>query len=188
MEKGILNILDRNLKKIDINEIRYLIGGWNDDAVTQFGEIYNKYGSPNEYTDNMLIWYNNGDWVKTILYKKQVLHNFPKPHYDIIKQCIYYRVPLHKYDDIADFDGSTWAERTNGYMVAQCGCEAMNYVTINLAHAIITDTLNVEQARKEYGCVFTDVIENKNKPVISQQFSFEPFSPQMARDPDVQTI
>ena len=182
------DILDKNLKTININEIKYFIGEWGSNAVKQFEQMYMKYGTPDEYTPTMLIWNNNGDWVKTVLYKQPVLHNFPKAHYDVLEQCIYYRVPLCKFDDIADFDGSIWAERTKGLLTTICHYEAMNYVSINLAHAVINDTLTISQARQEFMQLYVDVIEDGNTPLISQQFSFNPFTPELARDPDVQTI
>ena len=109
-----------------------------------------KYGPPNEATPTMLVWHDNGPWKRTIVYRDEVQHDFPKPHTDLLQQFIDYQVPLGKYDDLARYDGSVVVERTNGELSARCDKEGMNFLAINLAHDVASGKRSVEDARRFY--------------------------------------
>ena len=110
-----------------------------------------KYGPPNEATPSRVIWLNNGPWKETIVYKEETQHDFPKPHKDHIKQFIDYKVPIGKFDQLAEFDGSVIVDRTKGETAARCDKEEMNFLALNLANDIVINKTNAQQARKEYG-------------------------------------
>ena len=79
-----------------------------------------------------------------------VLHNFPAPHSDYLTQYIDYRVPIGMFDAIGAFDGSCLVDRTVGEAAARCDSEAMNILTLNLMHDLVTGTTTVEEARQTY--------------------------------------
>lgn len=83
----------------------------------------------------------------------------------MLEQAIWYRVPPKKFGDLAQYDGSVWAERTKGVMAARCHFENMNYVALNLAHRLIEGQLTVASARSEYEKLFQKVVvEGKRAP------------------------
>jgi hypothetical protein len=41
---------------------------------------------------------NTGLWKRTIVYRDEVPHNFPKPHTDVLEQFVDYKVPVGKFD------------------------------------------------------------------------------------------
>ena len=43
-----------------------------------------KYGLPAEATPSRLIWYENGRWLRSIVYRDEVPYDFPKPHTDVM--------------------------------------------------------------------------------------------------------
>ena len=49
-----------------------IITGWPDDAKEIAQNIIRKYGEPDEATPSMLVWYNNGPWKRTIVYRDTV--------------------------------------------------------------------------------------------------------------------
>src|SRR5215216_4333282 len=108
--------------------ISELISHWADKPQEVAQKTIERYGQPDEATDSMLIWHNNGPWKQTIVYREEVPHSFPKPHTDILEQFIDYRVPPEKFDDLAMFDGSVIVERTKGEISARCDKEEMNYL------------------------------------------------------------
>jgi hypothetical protein len=119
----------------------------------------------------MLVWKNNGIWLKTIVYKKEMKHAFPELHSDVLEQWINYRVPLNNYDELAFYDGSISVNRTNGTISARCDKEAMNILAINLAYDIIKNNKNVEQARKDYRTYAMDFNKGE-KPDYTQNLNF----------------
>ncbi len=111
-----------------------------------------------EATPSRLIWSETGPWKRTIVYRDEVPHNFPKPHTDLLEQFVDYRVPPDKADQMAKFDGSVIVERTKGEVSARCDMEEMNYLALNLMHEIVSGTRSVDEARKFYAetaAVFT---------------------------------
>jgi hypothetical protein len=113
-------------------------------------QLVEQYGAPNEATPTKLIWYRNGFWKRTVLSRDEIVHNFPTSHTDFLTQYIDYRVPVDMFDDLAAFDGSCLADRTAGEVAARCDSEAMNILTLNLMHEIVTGRRTVDEARQVY--------------------------------------
>lgn len=130
--------------------VRNIIINWPANAKEVAQNVINKYGEPHEATPSRLIWYNNGPWKRTIVYRDSVKHNFPMPHADIVEQVINYEVPMEKACELAAFDGSISFNRTRGEISAYCHDEQSNILALNLAHDIIRDKRNFEQARYYY--------------------------------------
>lgn len=161
-----INISDDN-KRVDMPDLK----GWPSASQKAAKEMEAKYGKPNGVTPDMLIWNNNGMWLKTIVYKKEMKHDFPKPHTDVMEQWINYRVPLNSYDELALYDGSITANRTNGTISARCDKEAMNILALNLAYDIMSNGKTVDNARMDYGKDAMAFMGGDN-PVTTQKLNF----------------
>ncbi|TFE19531.1 hypothetical protein [Cohnella luojiensis] len=131
-------------------EVEQTLAEWSGKPLEGARLMIQKYGLPDGATRDMLVWYNNGPWKRTIVYRHPVPHNFPMPHPDFLEQTINYAVPPERFDDIAKFDGSVIMDRTKGEVSARCHEEAMNYLTLNLVNDIVTSKRSVEDARKFY--------------------------------------
>src|SRR3954471_18216950 len=70
--------------------------------------------SPDEATDSQLVWHNVGPWKRIVASKTFYQHNFPAPHSDVVESVIDYHVPVEKFTQLAQFDGSVIVERTAG--------------------------------------------------------------------------
>ena len=60
--------------------VNQLLSQWHGKPLEGAKKMIQKYGYPQEATMSRLIWYNNGPWKRTIIYKETVPHNFPTPH------------------------------------------------------------------------------------------------------------
>lgn len=156
---------------------------WPEASQKAAKEMETKYGKPNVATSDMLIWNNNGIWLKTIVYKNAMKHNFPKSHTDVIEQWVNYSVPLNNYDELAFYDGSVTANRTNGTISARCDNEAMNLLSLNLTYDIVSNSKTVEEARINYGKDAMAYLKGE-KPAYTQKLNF--ISDKTAPDPDKQ--
>jgi hypothetical protein len=143
-----------------------IISNWPEKPQEVAKKTIEKYGQPDEATESMLIWHNNGPWKQSIVYREEVPHSFPKPHTDILEQFIDYRVPPEKFDDLALFDGSVIVERTKGEISARCDKEEMNYLALNLAHDIVADKLSVDEARKTYAETAGAAMQGEMRPYV----------------------
>jgi hypothetical protein len=110
--------------------------------------LINKYGLPNEASSRRIIWYNNSPWKRTIVHLDTVPHNTPTPHLDYLEQTIDYKVPIQYFDELAQFDGSLYPDRTAGEATAKCDQEAANFMALNLMNDIVTGKRTVEDARR----------------------------------------
>lgn len=154
---------------------------WSEASQKAAKEMENKYGKPNGATSDMLIWNNNGIWLKTIVYKNEMKHNFPKSHTDVIEQWVNYSVPLNNYDELAFYDGSVTANRTNGTISARCDNEAMNLLALNLTYDIVNNSKTIEEARINYSKDAMAFMKGE-KPAYTQKLNF--ISDKTAPDPD----
>jgi len=154
---------------------------WPAASKNAADEMIAKYGQPDARTPDMLIWNNNGIWLKTVVYKMEMKHDFPMSHTDVVEQWINYRVPLDKYNDLARYDGSVTVNRTNGTISARCDKEAMNILALNLSYDIIINVKSVTQARDDYG-KNAMAFKKGDKPAYTQKLNFS--SDKSAPDPD----
>ena len=138
------------LGAVDLTAVEQILSGWGETPQKVAHRTIDEYGPPNEATPSRLIWFNNGPWKRTIVYRDEVPHNFPKPHTDLLEQFIDYKVPPEKFSELAAYDGSVVPERTKGELSARCDMEEMNFLALNLAHDIVTGARTVDDARREY--------------------------------------
>lgn len=157
---------------VDAQTVEAIVAQWPAMSRSAAHEILQKYGPPNEAIASRLIWYNNGPWKRTIVYRDEVPHNFPNPHSDVVESFIDYRVPPEKFSELARFDGSVIVERTKGEVSARCDMEAANFLAINLMHQIVTGKLTADAAREAYSEMSSAYVLNRTAP-YAEAFQFE---------------
>ncbi len=145
--------------------------GWSDASKMAVMDMKKKYGEPAETTSEMMMWENTGQWKKTVVYAKEFQHDFPLPHTDVMQQWIDYQVPPEKFTELAQYDGSVVANRTNGEISARCDLEGANFLAINLAHDIIIGAKDVKSARDFYATTIKEMISG-SKPSYIQKLQF----------------
>jgi hypothetical protein len=92
-----------------------------------------------------------------------------------------YRLMPDKLDEIAHYDGSITANRTNGTIAARCDKEAMNILALNLANDIAGGTKSVEQARADYTRLAA-AYKRGERPPYAEKLNFG--NDRSAPDPD----
>ena len=160
-----------------------ILKNWPQDSQEAVQLVIDKYGEPDEATESMLIWHNNGPWVKTVATRQAHEHLFPIPHIDAVEQFIRYKVPAEKMTELTRYDGSVTYRRTEGLLSARCHDEEANFLALNLAHAIITGEKTANEARQAYLQSMKDYRAGKPTPLM-ERLTFQPQSD--ATDPDQQ--
>ena len=127
-----------------------VLAGWPDKQRQTATEMTAKYGQPDIVSDHMIAWFDNGPFVKTVIMRDAVPHNFPMPHSDYLTQTVRHRVAADRVDELFQFDGSVYVHRTRGEITAQCDLEPMNLLALNLAHDVATGRRTVDDARAFY--------------------------------------
>ncbi len=149
-----------------------IVGMWPDVPREVAQTVKEKYGLPQEATASRLIWFANGPWKRTILYRDVVQHDFPMPHPDLLEMVIDYEVPPDKFDELAQYDGSVIVERTKGEISARCDKEGANLLALNLANDIVTGKRSVEEARQFYADTIKAFMNGQSDPYL-EGFVFE---------------
>lgn len=122
------------------------LAGWPLESKALAAALIKKYGAPAERTAHQLVWYGNGPWKRTVLYREEVPHNFPMKHEAVLEQAVHYKVPVAKFSELAEYDGAITASRLLGEIAVRTESEDSNLLTLNLAHDIVTGERNVQQA------------------------------------------
>jgi hypothetical protein len=158
---------------MDRKSVDNLIDSWPETSKRAAREMMDKYGQPNESTQSLLIWNNNGPWKRTIVYKEEVRHLFPMPHMDVVEQVLDYKVPAEMVDEITMYDGSVVFKRTNGEIAARCDREMANMLALNLANDVATGKRTSEDARKFYAETMMQAM-NGQASDYTQKLTFNP--------------
>jgi hypothetical protein len=111
---------------------------WPEESREAARLVIDQYGEPDETAETRLTWHRPGPWKRIVASKAFYQHNFPAPHIDSVESIIDYRVPVDKFTQLAEFDGSVIVERTAGEVSARCHDEQANFLALNLMHDIVT--------------------------------------------------
>src|SRR5579859_3658724 len=125
-----------------------VIKDWPETSRTIALAMIQGYGEPTRFTDDALIWYDNGPWKKSVVYRGAWPHYTGRKDKDYLEQTIAYRVPDGKFEALMRFDDRIRIDQSRGELSARSESEEMNYLTINLAEEIITGKRSVEGARE----------------------------------------
>lgn len=171
-------------QRMNARQMQAMMAAWPASARMAATDMMRKYGPPQEVTATMLKWHNNGPWKYTMISRNETMHRFPMPHPDVMEQGINYRVPVGMFDDLAAYDGSVTADRTQGHLAARCDKEGANFLALNLANDVVTRRKTVPAARAYYGRAIAAFKKSGRLDPYMQRLRFAP-SAGGASDPDV---
>ena len=143
-----------------------LIASWPEESAEAAQLVIDAHGEPDEATDSQLVWHNVAPWKRIVATKAFYHHEFPAPHIDCVESFLDYRVPVDKFTQLAEYDGSVVCERTAGEVSARCHDEQANFLALNLMHDIVTGAKDVKQARDYYVKEFLDYRRKKPTPYM----------------------
>ncbi len=123
-----------------------LIANWPQEARTAAMAMRDKYGAPDSSTNDQLIWRDQDPFAEIIVFKNGAPHAFPTQHMDVLAQSIYFDVDADDLDELSSFRGNVKVDHARGLMTAKCKDEAGNFLTLNLAHDILTGQRSVVEA------------------------------------------
>ena len=162
------------MERMNEGQMRSMIANWPESARMAATDMMKKYVAPQEVTATMLKWHNNGPWKYTMITNYETPHDFPMQHPDVMEQAIDYRVPASMSDDLAAYDGSVTADRTQSMIAARCDKEAANFLALNLAHDIVTKRKNVNAARSYYAKAIAAFKKSGTMDRYMQKLQFTP--------------
>lgn len=176
---------DKMKKNLSVDDISAPdIKTWPEASRMAAEDMLTKYGEPDAAGKEVLGWLDKGIWKTIHVTKKETKHSFPIEHTDMLEQCIAYKVPEDKMDDLGQFDGSVTFDKTQGLMCARCDIEGNNFLALNLAHDIVTGKKTVEEARNAFAEIVKEKM-NGGDPAYMKSLTFSPQN--NSADPDKNT-
>ncbi len=120
-----------------------IIRDWPRHAKHTAMFMLDKYGAPSQFDRKTLVWFNNGAWKKTIVFRSPVGgegRNF-------LQQSIGYLVPDDKVSELKRFNPNIDVSQTAGELTFTSNSEASNRLALNLADEIVTGKRTAADAR-----------------------------------------
>lgn len=134
---------------------RRMIAGWPVVSLRTAEAVMEKYGPPDLAVADRLVWYDNGAWKITTVYRD------PAEHIDVLEQTIGYAVPQDKTDALARLDLALRLSRNRRSLSAVSESEETNILALNLADEVVREKRTPEEARALY--LRTVVLANAGK-------------------------
>jgi hypothetical protein len=159
-----------------------IIRHWPERAQAIAQVMIEKYGPPNRLSLQALVWYNNGPWQKSVVYRKASARPAARQDNDFLEQTIGYQVPEDKINDLRLFDPRITVNRMKDILSCRSENEGTNFLVLNLADEIVTDQRNVEGARAFSRKTQRLAQSGKTSPYM-ERFLFELFD-EKSSDPE----
>jgi len=126
------------------------IDQWPEGSRDVARVMIEKYGEPDQFSDDALVWKDKGSWKRTVVYRTALPRLFGPRDKDYLEQSIGYRVPDDKTAELRRFDRRIHVDHLTGEMSSRSESEPLNFLALNLAEEIISEKRSVEDAREVY--------------------------------------
>ena len=111
-----------------------IIRDWPRHARNTAMFMLEKYGAPSQFDRKTLVWFNNGAWKKSIVFRSAVAGKGR----NLLQQSIGYLVPDDKVVELKSFNPMIDVSQTAGELTFTSDSEAKNRLALNLADEIVT--------------------------------------------------
>ena len=126
---------------------QFIIRNWPAPARVTAGIMLEKYGKPSQFDGRALVWFNNGNWKRTTVYRSGLQLSNNAPAKDCLQQTIGYVVPTDRIAALKRFNRRLEVSSTAGELTFTSDSEATNLLAMNLADEIVVGKRSVAQAR-----------------------------------------
>lgn len=127
-----------------------VVRAWPKLARTAAMGMIAKYGSPQQFDRDTLVWFRNGPWKRTIVHRQALRHAAHGGERGTLQQTIGYLVPADRIDELRRFDSRIEVSQSAGELSFRSSSEARNYLALNLAEDVITGKKSAAEAREAF--------------------------------------
>lgn len=158
--------------------VETIIQKWPKPVVREARLLIDRYGQPASFTENELVWTDNGPWRKTVLHREGLTRSMLGKSRDHLEQVISREVPQEKVAELAKFDKRIKVNADTGELSSRSDSESMNFLALNLADDIITGQRSAADARAFALRVKTLEKAGKSSPYLDGlMFTLRPSKP-----------
>jgi hypothetical protein len=113
-------------------------------------KLMEKYGPPDLIESQRLVWYDRGPWNKIAVWDKEDYYYSNTVGPDDLEQTLSYDVPADKRKALAAFSDKLVVSKDGKELSVIGNSEALNFLTLNLAHEIVSGARNPADAKSFY--------------------------------------
>jgi hypothetical protein len=124
-----------------------ILDQWNPRPATLAREMVRRHGRPSEITSSRVIWTDAHPFKRIVVLKDEIVHEFPKEHYDCLEHAVSYRVPLEAVYRLYEFSTAIVVDRHAEELIVRCVSERMNILHLNIAHFMVSEGWNAVKAQ-----------------------------------------
>lgn len=147
---------------------RSIIRSWPPRERAVARELIEKYGEPQQFDRHALAWFDNGNWKRTIVYRRPPRLAKGTPARGFLQQTIGYIVPEDKLAELRRFSDRLQANSTAGELTFTSYSEATNLLGLNLADEIVIGRRSVAQARAFFSRASRLAASGKSSPYLAR--------------------
>jgi len=157
------------------SEVEKTVEEWPVESRRIAIDLLSKYGEPDDYNRERLVWNFNAPWEKTVVHREAKNSSSTNSANYFLEQTINYQVPDNKFDLLVTEDGSVSMDKNEGELIARSNSEALNFLALNLTNDILKNNQSVEQAKKDYSSNRQMYMNGENVPyALKFQFNVPP--------------
>ncbi|MDP3544234.1 MAG: hypothetical protein Q8T11_17350 [Elusimicrobiota bacterium] len=150
-----------------------LIRRWPPRSRAAAALLLETYGLPDQFDENSLAWFGNGEWKRTVVHRKLSRRDGSGRTKDFLEQTVGYLVPQDKLADLERFHQLLEVSPIAGEMTFASDSEAKNRLAMNLADEIATGKRGPADARAAYLKTSRLAVSGKSSPYL-EALQFEP--------------
>lgn len=133
-------------------QIEKITANWSPESKTLLTELIGKYGQPQEANEREAVWYNNGQWSKTVL-KGQFDEN-------VLSQSVSMQVPPERLGEVAMYNKNITVDQAQEEVTTSSNKEEMNFLSLNLAKDVIDGKVSPYEARRQFSTIQNSMTQN----------------------------
>lgn len=143
-----------------------IIMRWPTRSRNAAGLLLEKYGTPDQFDRNTLVWFNNGEWKKTVVRRTLSRRDPTGKNKDYLEQTVGYLVPADKVADLKRFSPMLEVSQSAGELTFASESETKNRLALNLAEEIVTGKRTVADARSFLSTTTRLAASGKSSPYL----------------------
>ncbi|MBI3299006.1 MAG: hypothetical protein HYZ75_12620 [Elusimicrobia bacterium] len=144
-----------------------ILRSWPELSREVAGLMISEYGRPDDYSARSLIWFGNGPWKRTVVYRDPPVRRFLGRDEEVLEQVVTYAVPDERLKPLKRFSERLRVNQAAGELSIRSDSQTLNYLTLNLAHEIVVGKRSPDDAADFLDRVVRLEKAGKTSPYIS---------------------
>ena len=127
-----------------------IIAGWRPVAQRAAEWAIEKYGAPDEISEQTLVWNAKGPWKRIAVHCDQASRDLPLDHWNILEETIALTAPKRAADALDALRLGVHIGPQTGELTAISEAEETNFLALNVAAELLRGQRTMQEARDLY--------------------------------------